>query len=268
MRNLLDDRIDRYHRPIDLSPCEWCHARKEDNMTLLERAPDTDTATRTFNVHVPEADLEDLRRRIVATKWPEREPVPDASQGVQLATMQKLARYWATEYNWRSVEARLNAWPQFTTESDGLDIPFLHVRSQYPNAMPLIVTHGWPGSVLELLKIIDPLTNPGAHGGRAEDAFDVVIPSMPGYGFSARPTQTGWDPERMGRAWDVLMKRLGYTRYVSQGGDWGSVVTDVMGRQAPSGLLGIHVNMPATVPKNLAKALDNGDPAPASLPAD
>ena len=194
--------------------------------------------------------------------------MPDASQGVQLATMQKLAHYWATDYDWRKCEARLNALPQFTTKIDGLDIHFIHVRSKHPNAMPLIVTHGWPGSIVEQLKIIDPLTNPTAHGGSASDAFDVVIPSLPGYGFSGKPTTTGWDPQRIARAWVVLMKRLGYTRFVAQGGDWGAMVADVMGTQAPPELLGIHVNWPFTVPPDIDKAAQSGNPAPPGLSAD
>ena len=198
---------------------------------LLPRAhADDGQAIRPFHVNVPEADLVELRRRVNATRWPDKETVNDQSQGVPEAKLQELVSYWGTSYDWRKVEGKLNALPQFVTEIDGLNIHFIHVRSRHPNAMPIIITHGWPGSVLELLKVIDPLTNPTAHGGRAEDAFDVVIPSMPGYGFSDRPTGTGWEPERMGRAWDVLMKRLGYTRYVSQGGDWGSVVADAMGR--------------------------------------
>ncbi len=220
---------------------------------------------RPFRVDVSDAALADLRRRIVATQWPERETVPDQSQGVPLATMQALARHWATEYDWRKVEAKLNALPQFTTTIDGLDIHFIHVRSQHANALPLIVTHGWPGSIIEQLKIIDPLTNPTAHGANASDAFDVVIPSMPGYGFSGKPTTTGWGPERMGRAWATLMQRLGYTRYVAQGGDWGAFVVDQMGLQAPAGLLAIHTNMPATVPADVDKALLSGAPAPSGL---
>ena len=227
-----------------------------------------DSAIRPFSVSVPEADLEDLRRRIVATRWPEREPVPDASQGVQLATMQKLARYWATDYDWRKLEARLNAWPQFTTSIDGLDIHFIHVRSKYPDAMPLIITHGWPGSVVELLKIIDPLTNPGAHGGSSSDCFDLVIPSLPGFGFSGKPTSTGWDPPRIARAWVALMKRLGYTRFAAQGGDWGAMVTDVMAAQAPPELLGIHLNWPFAVPPHIDQALQSGSPQPPGLSAD
>ena len=220
---------------------------------------------RPFQVNVPETELIELRRRINATRWPDRETVTDSSQGVQLATMQKLARYWATDYDWRKVEAKLNALPQFITEIDGLDIHFIHVRSKHKNALPLIVTHGWPGSIIEQLKIIDPLTNPTAHGASASDAFHLVIPSMPGYGFSGKPTSTGWGPERMARAWAELMKRLGYARYVAQGGDWGAFVVDQMGLQAPAGLLGIHTNMPATVPADIDKALLAGRPAPSGL---
>jgi pimeloyl-ACP methyl ester carboxylesterase len=224
-----------------------------------------DAAIRPFRVEVPDADLIDLRRRIIATRWPDAETVGDASQGVRLATLQDLVGYWGTQYDWRKVEAKLNALPQFVTEIDGLDIQFAHVRSRHTDALPLIITHGWPGSVLELLKVVAPLTDPTAHGGRAEDAFHLVLPSMPGYGFSARPQGTGWGPDRIARAWAALMQRLGYTRYVSQGGDWGSVVSDVMARQAPPGLLGIHVNMPATVPPEVARALNDGAPAPAGL---
>ena len=224
------------------------------------------TSVRPFTaVHFPQDALDNLRRRIAATQWPERETVADQSQGVPLATMQELARYWATEYDWRKVEARLNALPQFMTEIDGLDIHFIHVRSRHANALPLVVTHGWPGSIIEQLKIIDPLVNPTAHGGSATDAFDVVIPSMPGYGFSGKPTSIGWGPERMGRAWAELMNRLGYARYVAQGGDWGAFVVDQMGLQAPAGLLGIHTNMPATVPADVDKALLAGQPAPSGL---
>jgi pimeloyl-ACP methyl ester carboxylesterase len=224
-----------------------------------------DNAIRPFRVSVPEEALVDLRRRVGATRWPDRETVTDRSQGVPLAKIQPLVRYWGTDYDWRKVEARLNALPQFVTEIDGLDIHFVHVRSRHPNALPLIMTHGWPGSLLELMKIIDPLTDPTAHGGREEDAFDLVLPSMPGYGFSGKPQGTGRGPARIGRAWDELMRRLGYQRYVSQGGDWGCVVSDVMARQAPAGLLGIHVNMPATVPEDVAEALKNGEPAPSGL---
>ena len=222
---------------------------------------------RPFKVNVPDEELADLRRRILATRWPEREPVADSSQGVQLATMQKLAHYWATDYDWRKVEAKLNALPQFLTEIDGLDINFVHVRSKHENALPVIITHGWPGSIIEQLKIVDPLTNPTAHGGTAADAFHVVIPSMPGYGFSGKPTTTGWDPTRIARAWAVLMGRLGYTKYVAQGGDWGALVTEQMGVLAPPGLLGIHTNMPSAVPAEIAAALPSGK-APSGLSAD
>jgi pimeloyl-ACP methyl ester carboxylesterase len=222
-------------------------------------------AVRPFRINVPDEALVDLRRRAAATRWPDRETVADQSQGVQLAKIQQLVRYWGTDYDWRKVEAKLNAWPQFVTEIDGLDIHFVHVRSGHPNALPLIMTHGWPGSIFELVKVIGPLTDPTAHGGRAEDAFDLVLPSMPGYGFSGKPQSTGWNPDHIARAWDELMRRLGYERYVSQGGDWGAVISDVMARQAPPGLLGIHVNMPATVPPEIAKVLASGGPAPAGL---
>jgi pimeloyl-ACP methyl ester carboxylesterase len=226
------------------------------------------TAIRPFQANVPEAELTELRRRINATRWPERETVTDQSQGVQLATMQRLAQYWGKEYDWRRCEARLNALPQFITEIDGLDINFIHVRSTHENALPLIVTHGWPGSVVEQLKIIDPLANPTAHGASASDAFHVVVPSMPGYGYSGKPTTTGWDVAHIARAWDVLMKRLGYSRYVAQGGDWGAIVVDQMGVQAPSGLLGIHTNMPGIFPADIDAAAFSGAPAPAGLSAD
>jgi pimeloyl-ACP methyl ester carboxylesterase len=227
-----------------------------------------DNAIRPFHVSVPQAALDDLRRRVLATQWPEKETVTDTSQGVPLAAMQKLARYWATDYDWRKVEAKLNALPQFITMIDGLDIHFIHVRSKHKNALPLVINHGWPGSIIEQLKIIGPLTDPTAYGGRAEDAFDVVIPSMPGYGFSGKPTTPGWGPERMGRAWAELMKRLGYNRYVASGGDWGAFVVDQMGLQAPAGLLAIHTNMPAVVPNDINTALSRGDPAPAGLSAE
>jgi pimeloyl-ACP methyl ester carboxylesterase len=223
---------------------------------------------RPFRVNFPDESLAELRRRIAATRWPDKETVSDSSQGVPLATIRELARYWATDYDWRKAEAKLNAFPQFVTNIDGLDIHFIHVRSKNPNALPIIITHGWPGSIIEQLKIIDPLVNPAAHGGRAEDSFDVVIPSMPGYGFSGKPTTTGWGPERMGQAWAELMKRLGYTRYVAQGGDWGAFVVDQMGLQAPPGLLAIHTNMPATVPADVDKALLAGGPMPAGLSTD
>src|SRR4051794_18167255 len=231
-------------------------------------AQDTGRAVRPFHVDVPDEALTELRRRIDATVWPERETVRDSSQGVPLATMQELARYWATEYDWRTCEAELNALPQFITEIDGLDIHFLHVRSQHDDALPLLVNHGWPGSVIEQLKIIDPLVDPTAHGGSAADAFHVVVPSMPGYGFSGKPRETGWGPERMGRAWAELMDRLGYDRYVAQGGDWGAFVVDQMGLQAPPGLLAIHTNMPATVPADVDRALRAGGPPPPGLTAE
>jgi pimeloyl-ACP methyl ester carboxylesterase len=253
-------------------------AAKESTMTsqlqyttptsAQSRAAAEDTAIRPFRISVPEAELVELRRRIMATRWPEKETVADHSQGVPLAMVRELARYWATDYDWRKCEAKLNAVPQFVTTIDGLDIHFLHVRSKHANALPLIVTHGWPGSIIEQWKIIDPLTNPTAYGGNASDAFHVVIPSMPGYGFSGKPTSTGWGPERMGRAWAELMKRLGYTRYVAQGGDWGAFVVDQMGLQAPAGLLAIHTNMPATVPADVDKALLAGGPAPSGLSAE
>lgn len=233
---------------------------------FAQTSPATDAGSiRPFHVNIPEAAVADLRQRVQATRWPEKETVTDQTQGVQLERIQKLVKYWGTDYDWRKAEAKLNALPQFMTKIDGLDIHFIHVRSKNPNALPLIITHGWPGSVFELLKIIGPLTDPEAYGGRAQDAFDVVIPSMPGYGFSEKPKTAGWGPDRIASAWDVLMKRLGYTHYVSQGGDWGSVIADAMARQKPEGLLGIHVNMPATVPADVAKALKNGEPAPAGL---
>src|SRR6202795_4150148 len=230
-----------------------------------QQAVSDKSAVRPFHVNVPEEELTELRRRINATKWPERETVTDASQGVQLATIQALAQYWGTDYDWRRCEARLKALPNFITEIDGLDIHFIHVKSKHENALPLILTHGWPGSPIEQLKIIDPLTNPTAHGASASDAFHVVIPSMAGYGFSGKPTTPGWDPARMARAWVVLMKRLGYTRFVAQGGDWGAIVTDVMAAQGHPELIGIHSNMPGAVPPEVSKAIATGSPAPADL---
>jgi pimeloyl-ACP methyl ester carboxylesterase len=232
------------------------------------RAATENEAIRPFRVEVPEEALVDLRRRLAATRWPEMETVADESQGVQLATIQQLVRDWQTDYDWRKVEARLNALPQFVTEIDGLDIHFIHVRSRHENALALIVTHGWPGSVIEQLKIIDPLTDPTAHGGSASDAFHLVIPSMPGYGFSGKPSTTGWDPAHIARAWVVLMKRLGYTQFVAQGGDWGSPVSNEMAKLEAPELLGIHVNLPGTVPPDIAKALQGGDPPPSDLSAD
>ncbi|MHA6645397.1 epoxide hydrolase family protein [Mesorhizobium sp. A623] len=234
-------------------------------MGSAQASASNEPAIQPFSVHIPDEDLADLRQRVLATRWPAKETVADQSQGVQLEKLQDLVRYWGTDYDWRKAEAKLNALPQFVTEIDGLDIHFIHVRSKHPDALPLLIIHGWPGSVLEMLKVIDPLTDPTAHGGKAEDAFDVIIPSMPGYGFSEQPTESGWGPDRMGLAWDVLMQRLGYERYVAQGGDWGSVVCDRMAKQSLPGLLGIHVNMPATVPADAARAMSAGDPAPAGL---
>jgi pimeloyl-ACP methyl ester carboxylesterase len=226
------------------------------------------TEVRPFRVDVPEEELVDLRRRLSATRWPERETVVDASQGVQLATMQELVRYWAGDYDFSRLGARFDAMPQFMTEIDGLDIHFIHVTSPHENALPLVITHGWPGSVIETLNVVGPLADPTAHGGDAEDAFDVVVPSMPGYGFSGKPAATGWGPERIARAWAELMKRLGYTRYVAQGGDWGALITDLMGAQSPPGLLGIHSNMPGALPPDVSKALVTGGPAPDGLSAE
>jgi pimeloyl-ACP methyl ester carboxylesterase len=242
---------------------------KEDTVTQASATQQhSKDAVRPFHVSFSEAELTELRRRVNATRWPEKETVTDTSQGVQLATTQALAHYWGTEYDWRKCEAKLKALPQFLTEIDGLDIHFIHVRSKHPNALPLIITHGWPGSIIEQLKVIEPLTNPTAHGGSASDAFDVVIPSLPGYGFSGKPTMTGWDPERIARAWIVLMKRLGYTKFVAQGGDWGNCVTELMALQAPPELLGIHTNMAATVPGDIDKAAFVGAPPPPNLSAD
>ena len=231
----------------------------------LGGATEHGNAIRPFRINVPEEALLDLRRRVVATRWPERETVTDQSQGVQLAKIQPLIQYWGTDYDWRKAEAKLNALPQFVTTIDGVDIQFVHVKSRHPNAMPLIMTHGWPGSIFELVKVVGPLTDPTAYGGRSEDAFDLVMPTLPGYGFSGKPQGSPWGPDRMGRAWDALMQRLGYTRYVSQGGDWGAIISEVMALQAPPGLLGIHINMPGTVPPSVLRLIRNGDPVPSSF---
>jgi pimeloyl-ACP methyl ester carboxylesterase len=226
-----------------------------------------DSSVRPFRVNVSEEALADLRRRVAATRWPDRETVVDQSQGVPLAKLEQLVQHWSTDYDWRKAEAKLNALPQFVTTIDSLDIHFIHIRSRHPNALPLIMTHGWPGSVLELLKTVGPLTDPTAYGGSAEDAFDLVLPSIPGFGFSGKPKDTGWGPEHIARAWAELMRRLGYTRYVAQGGDWGAPISDAMARQASTGLLGIHLNYPASVPPEIDRAIRNGDPAPAGLSA-
>ena len=238
-------------------------------MPNIEKAPVIDpTDIRPFRASFSDLELAELRRRIKATRWPEREPVADGSQGVQLATVQKLARYWSTDYDWRKCESKLNALPQFVTAIDGVDIHFIHVRSKHETALPLIVTHGWPGSIVEQLKIVEPLTNPTAHGAGASEAFHLVIPSIPGFGFSGKPATTGWDPDRIARAWVVLMKRLGYTRFVAQGGDWGGMITDAMGKQAPPELLGIHLNWSFAVPPEIDKAVQTGGPLPPDLSLD
>jgi pimeloyl-ACP methyl ester carboxylesterase len=246
------------------------HAQATSSTDVRAVAPSREAgdAIRPFKFHASDAALAELRRRIAATKWPTQELVTDASQGVQLSTMRALALYWQSDYDWRRFEMRLNALPQFVTRIDGVDIHFIHVRSKQPNALPVIVTHGWPGSIIEQMKIIDPLTNPTAHGGTASDAFDVVIPSLPGYGFSGKPTDLGWDPVRVARAWIALMKGLGYSRYVAQGGDWGNAVTEQMALLAPPELVGIHTNMPATIPETIAKALQSGGLPPPGLSAD
>jgi pimeloyl-ACP methyl ester carboxylesterase len=234
-------------------------------VTAAAPVEDNATAIRPFRVEVRDADLVDLKRRLTATRWPDKETAADQSQGPQLEKLQNLVRYWGSDYDWRRGEAKLNAFPQFKTRIDGVDIHFIHVRSPHPNALPLIITHGWPGSVFEQIKLIEPLTQPTRYGGRAEDAFDVVIPSLPGYGFSGPPAEAGWGSERVARAWDVLMKRLGYTRYAAQGGDWGASVVEAMGRQAPAALVGIHTNFPATVPNDVGAALAGAGPVPAGL---
>jgi pimeloyl-ACP methyl ester carboxylesterase len=243
-------------------------SRQKDSNGLTAGSSNDKRSIRPFHFSFSDAELADMRKRINSTRWPEREQVTDASQGVQLATMQKLARYWGTDYDWRKGEMKLKAVPQFVTEIDGLDIHFIHVRSKHENALPMIVTHGWPGSIIEQMKIIEPLTNPTAHGGTAADAFHLVIPSLPGYGFSAKPTKPGWNPVSIAKAWATLMQRLGYTRYVAQGGDWGNAISEVMALQQPPGLLGIHTNMAATVPPDVSKALAMGGPPPADLSAD
>ncbi|MBX4875537.1 MULTISPECIES: epoxide hydrolase family protein [Rhizobium] len=238
---------------------------EESGVTTAQARPASDESIRPFRIHVDQSQLDDLKRRIAETRWPDKETVGDISQGIQLARVEDLVRYWGTDYDWRKAEEQLNALPQFVTTIDGVDIHFIHVRSRHPNALPVILTHGWPGSIFEFIKTIGPLTDPTAYGGKPEDAFDVIIPSIPGYGFSGRPTDQGWGPDRVARAWDVLVKRLGYTHYVSQGGDHGSVISDALARQAPEGLLAIHLNMPATVPGALMRAINSGDAAPAGL---
>jgi pimeloyl-ACP methyl ester carboxylesterase len=242
-----------------------CSSVEAASVGAPQRAPAEDAAIHPFRASIPQPALDELRQRLLATRWADKENVDDLSQGTQLARLQALVQYWANGYNWRKVEARLNALPQFTTRIDGVDIHFIHVKSKHPNALPILITHGWPGSIIEQLNLIGPLTDPTAHGGRAEDAFDVVIPSLPGYGFSGKPAAPGWDSDHIGTAWIELMKRLGYTRYVAQGGDLGAVVSEAMARQAPPGLLGIHTNLPATVPPEVAKVLPMGGPAPAGL---
>jgi pimeloyl-ACP methyl ester carboxylesterase len=238
--------------------------------TITENLEEVESAEliRPFQFTFPQADLDELNHRILATRWPEKETVTDATQGVQLATVKALAKYWTNGYDWRKVERKLNSYPQFITNIDGLDIHFIHMRSKNKNALPIIITHGWPGSIIEQMKIIDPLVNPTAYGGKSEDAFDVVIPSIPGYGFSGKPTTTGWDPQHIARAWVVLMKRLGYTKFVAQGGDWGAVITEQMGVLAPPELLGIHTNMPGVFPDDVNNAAFSGAPAPSGLSAD
>jgi pimeloyl-ACP methyl ester carboxylesterase len=248
--------------PTPTQPTPAPDAASKESMILGSAA---DTAVRPFEFHASDEDLADLKRRIVATRWPDRETVNDDSQGVRLGTMQKLADYWANQYDWRKIEARLNSLPNFITNIDGLDVHFIHVKSKHENALPIIITHGWPGSIVEQLKIIEPLTDPTAHGGQAEDAFDVVIPSLPGYGFSERPTAPGWNPPRIAQAWVTLMKRLGYTRFTAQGGDWGALITEILGAMAPPELVAVHTNMPSTVPPEIFQALRDGKGPPAGL---
>ena len=267
-RSQVSDVIDQDRRALLGSAAMGIAIAAAASLFPLHRAlGEQDEATRPFRVNVPDEALADLRRRVAATRFPDRETVDDGSQGLQLAAFSELMRYWATGYDWRKAEARLNALPQFTTTIDGIDIHFIHVRSRHANALPLIMTHGWPGSVFELLKTVGPLTDPTSHGGRAEDAFHLVLPSIPGFGFSGKPKGTGWGPERIARAWAELMKRLGYSRYVAQGGDWGAPISSAMARQAPAGLLGIHINLPAAVPSEIAPLLATGAPAPQDLPA-
>ena len=255
-------------QPLESTATARVNVRRAAAVPAAKSDAATSTALRPFRVNVPEQELAELRRRILATRLPEKETVSDFSQGVPLATIEKLAKYWATDYDWRKAEARLNAVPNFITEIDGLDIHFIHVQSKHENALPVIITHGWPGSVIEQLKLIEPLTDPTAHGGTEADAFDVVIPSMPGYGFSGKPAASGWGPERIARAWTALMKRLGYRRFVAQGGDWGAIVVDMMGVQAPPELLGIHTNMPGIFPPDIDGAAFSGAAAPAGLSED
>ena len=268
--------IARLAAVLSLTPFAFASPNHAETMThtnaVLAAAPAKrqaqDASIRPFTYHAPQAELDELRRRILATRWPEKETVGDFSQGVPLATIRKLADYWANEYDWRRLEAKLDSLPQFVTEIDGLDIHFIHVRSKHKNALPIVISHGWPGSVVEQLKLIDPLVNPTAHGGKESDAFDVVIPSMPGYGFSGKPATTGWDPVRIARAWTVLMKRLGYQRFVAPGGDWGGLVVDEMGVQAAPELIGIATNFPRVVPVEVSRAMQGGGPAPAGLSAE
>ncbi len=248
-----------------LVPTPATKQEAESQQTIILGQPAGDESIRPFSYHASDDDLDDLKRRIAATRWPERETVSDDTQGVQLATIQKLADYWLKQHDWRKVEGQINRYPNFITNIDGVDIHFIHVKSKHPNALPLIVTHGWPGSIIEQLKLIEPLTDPTAHGGTEADAFDVVIPSMPGYGFSGKPTVTGWGPERIASSWDVLMKRLGYDRYVAQGGDWGALIVDFMGVQAPPGLLAIHTNMAGAIPPEINALAAQGAPAPDGL---